>query len=107
MAPWSTTTKGLLGGLLRCAGEMKRATELHDGLLPGNQYGAAMGLSLFHVGCSEMEHAAEWADKAVEQRDTRMIFLIGLVRAFQPQTLHSSVRWRSIANTLGIPTTCL
>jgi len=61
MAPWSMTTKGLFGGLLRCAGESNRANELYGELLPGDQYGAAMGLSLFHVGCSEIEHAAEWA----------------------------------------------
>lgn len=107
MAPWSTTTKGLFAGLLRHAGDARRATQLYDELLPGDQYGAAMGLSLFHVGCSEMDLAAEWADKAVEQRDTRMIFLISLMRAFQPETLHSSVRWHAIAHTLRIPTACL
>ena len=93
MAPWSTTTKGLFGGLLRCAGETNRADELYGELLPGDQYGAAMGLSLFHVSCSDIEHAAEWAHKAVEQRDTRMILLIALVRAFRPDILRSNVRW--------------
>jgi hypothetical protein len=103
MAPWSTTTKGLFGGLLRCAGETNRADELYGELLPGDQYGAAMGLSLFHVSCSDIEHAAEWAHKAVEQRDTRMILLIALVRAFRPDILRSNVRWSAIAHTLGIP----
>jgi TolB-like protein len=103
MAPWSTTTKGLFGGLLRCAGETNRANELYSELAAGDQYGVATGLSLYHVSCSEIEHAAEWAVRAVEQRDTRMILLIALLRAFRPDILRSNVRWSAIAHTLGIP----
>jgi hypothetical protein len=58
---------------------------------------------LFHVGCSEMEQAAEWAEKAVEQRDTRMILFMGLVRAFRPDIFRLHPRWSAIVHTLGIP----
>jgi len=103
LASWSATTKGLFGGLLRCAGEANRANELHDELLAGEQYGAPMGLCLFHLCRSEIEHAAEWAERAVEQRDTKIILLMGLMRAFRPNILHSNSRWSAIARTLGIP----
>ena len=66
-----------------------------------------MGLSLFYVGSSEMDQAAEWAEKAVEQRDTRMILLIAFVRAFRPSILHSDSKWFAIARTLGIPVALL
>jgi len=36
------------------------------------------------MGCSETGQAAGSAEKAVEQRDARMILLIGLMRAFLP-----------------------
>jgi hypothetical protein len=62
-----------------------------------------MGLALFHMGCSETVQAAEWAARAVEQRDTRMILFIGLLRASQPNMVASDPRWSSIAHTIGIP----
>jgi tetratricopeptide (TPR) repeat protein len=96
LAPWSTTTRGLLGGLLRYSGDVDRANRLHNELLPGDEYGTAMGLSLFHVGCSEMERAAEWAERAFEQRDSRMIFLMALVRASRPDLVRSDRRWSAI-----------
>lgn len=103
LAPWSTTTRGLLGGILRRTGETIRADELHKELLPSDQYGAPMGLLLFHLACSETEAAAHWAKRALDQRDTRMIFLMGLMRAFQSNILRSDNRWSGIAHTLGIP----
>jgi hypothetical protein len=36
------------------------------------------------MGLLGIGQAAEWAEKAVEQRDARMILLIGLMRAFLP-----------------------
>jgi TolB-like protein len=107
LAPWSMTTRGLLAGILRCTGQTNRANELHGSLLAGDQYGAAMGLSLFHVGCAEMGPAGEWAERAVEQRDTRMILLMGLIRASQPTLFRSERKWSAIARTLGIPTAAL
>ena len=103
LAPWSTTTRGLFGGILRRTGETIRADELHNELFPSDQYGAPMGLLLFHLACSETEAAAYWAERALEQRDPRMIFLMGLMRAFQSNTLRSDNRWSAIARTLGIP----
>jgi tetratricopeptide (TPR) repeat protein len=103
LAPWSTTTKGLLAGLLRCAGDADHANQLHHELLSGEQHGAAMGLSLFYVGCGEMDQAAEWLERAVEQRDTRTILLIGLMRASRPHLFRSDFKWLAILRALGIP----
>jgi serine/threonine-protein kinase len=105
LAPWSPTTKGLFAGILKSSGDAARAGELLDQILPVDQYGSAMGLSLFHVACGEMEHAAKWAEKAVAQRDTRMFFLTGLVRASQASLFRSHGRWSAIARTFGISTT--
>jgi hypothetical protein len=55
-------------------GETTRADKLHSELLPSDQYGSPMGLLLFHLACSETEAAAHWAKRALDQRDTRMIF---------------------------------
>jgi len=103
LAPWSTTTRGLLGGILRRGGETMRANALHDELFSIDRHGAPMGLLLFHLACSDTERAVHWAEKALDERDTRMILFMGLMRAFQPNTLRSDNRWSAIARTLGIP----
>jgi len=103
LALWSTTTRGLFAGLLGWAGEEDSANQLSHELLSLDQYGAAMGITLFHVGRSKMEQAAEWAEKAVEQRDTRMILLMGLLRASRPDLLLPDNRWSAVARRLGIP----
>jgi tetratricopeptide (TPR) repeat protein len=103
LAPWSTTTRGLLAGILRCTGATNPGHELQPELFPQDQYGTAMGLTLFHVGCSEMEQAANWAERAIEQRDSRMILFMGLMRAFQTNMLRRDTTWSAIAAKIGIP----
>lgn len=85
------------------SGAENRASHLRDELLAGDRYGAAMGLSLFYVGCSQMAQAAKWAEKAVEQRDTRMILLMCMVRASRPGLLRSDSRWSAVARSLRFP----
>jgi hypothetical protein len=82
---------------------MKRANELHNQLLLADQYGTVMGLPLFHVVCSDISDGAKWVEKAVEQRDTRMILLVCLLRASEPNILQLDSRWSDIASRLRIP----
>jgi len=103
LAPWSTTTRGLLAGLLKCTGAASRGDELVHNLFPGDLYGTAMGLTFFHVGCSEIEPAAYWAERAIQQRDTRMILFMFLMRAFQLNLLRSNQNWSAIAGKVGVP----
>jgi hypothetical protein len=107
LAPWSKTTTGLFGGLLRSTGHARRAGQLYRKLKNANTYGTAMGLVLFHVGCSEMQQTADVAESAIEQRDTRMILLMGLMRALHPDLVRSDRRWSAIAQTLGVPVVML
>jgi tetratricopeptide (TPR) repeat protein len=69
LAPWNTNSTGLFAGALARAGQGHRAEELLRELHPGDQYGAPMALLLFHLVCSEMDRAADWAWKVFEQRD--------------------------------------
>ena len=102
-APWNTGTTGLLAGALARAGERRRAEELLQKLLPGNRYGTPMGLLLFHLMCSEMDRAADWAWKVFEARDPRLIFVIGLLRPLSPNVFLSSGRWSALAGALRVP----
>ena len=87
------------------AGEKHRADELLQKLLPANRYGTPMGLLLVQLMCSEMDRAADWAWKVLEERDPRLITVIALLRA-QPQNIFlSDSRWAALARAMKVPPT--
>jgi hypothetical protein len=98
-----TKRLGRAGVRLARAGESHRAEELLRDLQPGDQYGAPIAWLLFHLVCSEIDRAADWAWKVFEQRDPRLISVIVLLRAASPNILRSNARWSMLANTLGVP----
>jgi serine/threonine protein kinase len=102
-APWSTATTGLFAGALMRAGETRRANELLQKLLPGDQYGSPMGLLLFHLVLSELDRAADWARQVLEQRDPRIILVMAFMRAQSRNTVAPGSKWSTLADTLHIP----
>lgn len=103
LAAWNTGTTGLLAGALMRAGERRQAEELLKSLLPGDHYGTPYGLLVYSVVCSEIEQAADWAWKVIEERDPRFVFLFGLLRSAAHSLLRSSNSWSALAARLGIP----
>jgi len=102
LAPWNTGTTGLLAGALMQAGERRRAGELLRNLLPEDLYGAPLGMLVYSVMCSEIEQASNWASKVLEQRDPRLIFILGLLRSPSRSLLRSSPTWSALAARLDI-----
>jgi TolB-like protein len=103
LAPWNTGTIGLFAGALMRAGERRHAEELLQNLLPGDAYGAPLGLLVYSVMCSEIEQAAAWAGKVIEQRDPRLIFNLALLRSPSHSLVRSSDSWSALAAGVDIP----
>ncbi|HYW41290.1 MAG TPA: hypothetical protein VE959_00450 [Bryobacteraceae bacterium] len=103
LAPWNTGATGLFAGALMRAGERRHAEELLHDLLPGDRYGTPLGLLVYSVMCSEIEQAANWAWKVLEQRDPRLIFNIALLRSPSHSFLRSSDSWSALAARLDLP----
>jgi serine/threonine-protein kinase len=103
LANWNTGAIGLLAGALARAGYSGRSEELRRKLVAGDRYGTAMGLLLFHLVRSELDVAADWAWKVLQERDTRLIYILGLLRAPSRNLLRSNERWSAIAGALNIP----
>jgi TolB-like protein/tetratricopeptide (TPR) repeat protein len=103
LAPWNKGTAGLFAGSLMRAGETSRADELLQKLLPEDAYGAPIGRLLFHLVCSEPDRAADWAEKAREQRDPRLIFVIALLRAPSRNIFRCDHKWSALAHALNVP----
>ena len=70
IAAWNPRIIGLLAGVLARTGERGRAEAL-IGQLSQAQGGlvGASGMVLYHLICGEVDAAADWFEKAIEQRD--------------------------------------
>jgi TolB-like protein len=99
LAPWNLRVVGLRAGTLMRAGERVRAEELLARLNPPTAYGVPTARMMFHQVCSEIEHGAAWAERAIEQRDTvAVIHLLGPDRKFW----RSSSRWPVLAGLMKV-----
>ena len=67
IAPQFALSTGMLAGALVCSGERMRAEALIREM--GDAPQPVIGRVLYHVLCSEMESAADWYERAIEQRD--------------------------------------
>jgi tetratricopeptide (TPR) repeat protein len=98
IAPWHSMPTGLLAGALTRLGGKVRAEELvrqmGDAPLP------LIGRVVYHVLCSEMDAAADWYEKMIEEREPfAIIFADGPL--FRP--LRESPRWPKLAKMMNLP----
>jgi serine/threonine-protein kinase len=100
LAPWSSRAIGLLAGILVRSGDRDRAQGLLDKLGSGEAYGAAHGLAIFHLLCSDIDRAADWVQKAIEERDPSILLSLRLRDA---QPLRSSRHWPKLARLMNLP----
>jgi TolB-like protein/Tfp pilus assembly protein PilF len=100
IAPWSPNALGLLAGVLERMGDTGRAQKLLEKLSPGQAYGAPRGFATFHLICDEVDRAADWTEKAIDQRDPLMLIFLQLPLA---KALRSSARWPALAKMINLP----
>jgi TolB-like protein/Tfp pilus assembly protein PilF len=91
---------GLLAGVLALSGDTGRAEAILEKLRPGGAYGAPRGLVIFHLLCGEVQRAADWAEKAIEERDPIMLVILRLPLG---KALRSSPRWPALARMMNLP----
>jgi tetratricopeptide (TPR) repeat protein len=98
VAPWSGNIVGLFGGLLAQAGQAARGETIM------RELGAArtnpFSRVFFHMLRSEIDLAADWYEKAIEQRE-----LFAIICAPSPllDRLRESARWPKLARSMNLP----
>jgi TolB-like protein/Flp pilus assembly protein TadD len=97
---WFPDTVGLLAALLRRDGKEEESTSIAKELGSGEVLGRARAHALFHLICGEIDQAADWVQKAIEQRDSSMRFYLGFVIC---RGLRASHRWPKIAKMVNLP----
>jgi eukaryotic-like serine/threonine-protein kinase len=98
LAPWSPSAIGGFAAALTRSGETLRAEAMLDKLRPGDAYGAPIGLGTFHLLRSDIEQAAEWVKRAIEQRHPAVFFFLNV----HGQALRSSPSWPQLADSLNL-----
>ena len=102
LAPWHTEAIGALAGLLVRTGDTRHADELLQKLRTGQAYAAPIGFLIFHLLCGDIEAAANWAEKAIEQRHLLILFYLCAPLA---KPLRTSRRWPALASMVNLPET--
>jgi tetratricopeptide (TPR) repeat protein len=91
-APWNAAAAGLLAGIYARTGNPERADALLVEMKPG-------GRAVYHTLCSELDLAADWYKKAVEQGELMGLF----VSANLLKPLRDSPRWPELARMMNLP----
>jgi serine/threonine-protein kinase len=104
LASWNTRVTAVLAAVLHRSGNPERALPFLEKLRAsaGDAYGAPMALAVFHAMCGEADAAADWFEKAIEQRDPAVV---GYLRTPLLKTLRSSPRWAALAKQMNLPVT--
>ena len=91
---------GTFAGLLARTGQRDRAMGLLAELGAPESYGVPLALALFHLHQGETEAAADWWEKAIDQRDPGAVMW---PRYQAGGALRSSPRWPELAGRMNLP----
>jgi hypothetical protein len=81
-------------------GEQDRGREVIQRLGSGEAYGASRGLAIYHICCGEIDLAADWFEKVIEDRyPNATAFLQGAIG----EPLRASPRWPKLAALMNLP----
>jgi TolB-like protein/Tfp pilus assembly protein PilF/predicted Ser/Thr protein kinase len=99
-APWSPMAVGSLAGMLVRTGDAVRAREVLRQIEEGQKYGHPAGLAIYQLFCGDVEAAADWMERAIEQRVPHAALhrLIPIYAA-----LHANPRWPKLAKMMNLP----
>ena len=99
-APWYPPGIGVYAGVLTRAGNRERGHEIVRSLGPRERYGVSVGWALFHATCGDLDSAAEWFARAIEERYS----MVGaLLHSAICRPLRNSGHWPPLARLMNLP----
>jgi tetratricopeptide (TPR) repeat protein len=100
ITPWYAPSVGIYAGVLVRTGQAGRGKELAQKLGSGEIYGTSMGWAIFHTCCNEIDLAADWYEKAIEERDS---LVNSTLQAAIGEPVRASARWPKLAALMNLP----
>ncbi len=98
LAPWHSMPAGVLAGVLACTGESARAEEIVRQM--GDRPSPIWGRVEYHLLCSEIDAAADWYEKLIEEREA---FAVVFAKNPIVSALRASRRWPKLARMMNLP----
>jgi tetratricopeptide (TPR) repeat protein len=99
LAPWYAPCVGIYDGLLVRMGDPDREREVIRALGAGEAYGASKGLAIFHTICNDIDLAADWYERAIEERDS---FVVAFLQSAIGEPVRNSPRWSGLAALMNL-----
>ena len=99
VSPWYLDTVAVLAALLRRSGDAEAAMPLERLLDAAQSRGDAPAHSIFHLLCGNVDQGADWAEKAIDERDLSISIYLRFVVS---KDLRASPRWPKIAKMLNL-----
>jgi serine/threonine-protein kinase len=96
LAPWNAAVQGFLTGILARLGDKNHA----DALLLKLGHTNPAGMFSYHLLCSEIDAAANWYARMIEQR-TPLAVALAASPLLKP--LRSNPRWPALAKMMNLP----
>ena len=96
LMPWSKLAAGQLAAILVRTGGVSRANALIDKLETETASGAPTGMVVFHALCGEIDIAAQWAERAIEQRYMPFVHDLG-------PFLLPTPKWPALSRMMNLP----
>ena len=100
VGPWYADATATLAALLRRTGEESEARTLYESLGASETFGDARAQAVYHLLYGDVDTAADWVEKAIEQRDQSMMYYLRFVIS---RPLQASDRWTRIARMINVP----
>lgn len=98
-APWFLPAVGVLAALLERVGDTNRAESLVLKLRSDAAYVDPIAPALYHLLSGDLEAAADWTEKAIDQRQPAIFFFLNVVAA----ALRASPRWPELTRKINMP----
>jgi eukaryotic-like serine/threonine-protein kinase len=98
LAPWFKPNVGLRAALMKRAGQVAESQRLLDTLEFADSYGDPIGPAIYYLVLGDLDGTADWAEKAIEERQPAVFFFLHAHAA----VLKSTPRWPRLAKMMNL-----
>jgi serine/threonine-protein kinase len=98
LAPWFKPNVGFRAALLKRAGQDAESQRLFDTLASANGYDDPIGPAMYYLVLGDLDGTADWAEKAVEERQPAVFFFLHA----HAKALKSTSRWPRLAKMMNL-----
>jgi serine/threonine-protein kinase len=103
LAPWNSYAAAVFAAVLTRSGDTGQADRVLQGMVDTpDAYGTPRGMCFFHLMCEDLDRAADWLERMIEQRDPTAV-RCDLIFPPDARRLTRNTRWRALNRMFNLP----